>query len=242
MKTEIAKSVIGKSSQKQLRRFLLICGILSSVLYIIMNIVAPIYYSGYDLFSQTVSELSAIDSPTRSLWVPLGIVYTLLVAAFGWAVRQSAGRSHSLWVAGTLLLVYGVIGLGWPPMHQREVLAAGGETLTDTMHIAYSMVTVLLMLLSIWFASRSLGKSFRFYSVTSIITLIILGTWTGMEAPKLQLSLPTPWLGVIERILILIFLVWIVVLAILLLRNKKNNSKIFEEKGIKHTEMAPQDW
>ena len=42
-------------------------------------------YQGYSFASQTIGELSAIGAPTRQLWVPLGIVYTLLVAAFGFA-------------------------------------------------------------------------------------------------------------------------------------------------------------
>jgi hypothetical protein len=32
-------------------------------------------------------ELFAIGAPTRSLWVLLGIAYTLLATAFGWGAR-----------------------------------------------------------------------------------------------------------------------------------------------------------
>jgi hypothetical protein len=66
-------------------RALLVCGILSSLLYVAMNIVGALRFEGYDWLSQTVSELSAIDAPTRPLWVALAIPYTLLVVAFGWA-------------------------------------------------------------------------------------------------------------------------------------------------------------
>jgi cell division protein FtsL len=230
MKTEIVKPSTQKISPKRLMKFSLICGVLSSVLYVIMNIIAVAIYNGYDPVSQTVSELSAIAAPTRSFWVPLGFVYTLLVALFGWGVWQSAGNNRSLRMAGMLLLMYGIIGLGWPPMHQREVLAAGGGSFTDTMHIIYSAVTVFLMLLAMWFGSKSFDKPFRFYSVVSIGTLIILGAWTAMEAPKLQHNQPTPWLGLIERILIFIFLLWIVVLAVLLLRTKMEKYNQGEEK------------
>lgn len=233
---EIIKLSTKKISPQRVLRFPLVCGILSSVLYVIMNIIAVVIYNGYDPVSQTVSELSAIGAPARSFWVPLGFVYTLLVAFFGWGVWQSAGNNRNLRIAGILLLMYGIIGLGWPPMHQREVLAAGGGSFTDTMHIIYSAVTVFLMLLAMWFGSKSLDKPFRFYSVVSIGTLIMLGTWTAMEAPKLQHNQPTPWLGIIERILILIFLVWMVVLAVLLLRTKmekyNQGEKLNEFAGI----------
>src|SRR3954454_20147633 len=128
------------------RKILLTCGIVSSLLYVAMNVFVPMQWEGYSSTSQTVSELSAIGAPTRPLWVPLGLAYTLLVAAFGWGVRASVRQNRPLRVAGSLLVAYGVIGLAWPPMHLREVLAAGGGTLTDTMHIVFAVMTVFLML------------------------------------------------------------------------------------------------
>jgi hypothetical protein len=68
------------------QKALLVCGILSSLLYVAMNVFIPMQWQGYRSASQTVSELSAIDAPTRPIWVPLGIAYTLLVAAFGFGV------------------------------------------------------------------------------------------------------------------------------------------------------------
>jgi hypothetical protein len=119
------------------RRILLLCGILSSLLYVAMLIFVPMQYEGYNSFTQTISELSAIGAPTRPLWVPLGIIYTLLIAAFGWGIRQSANQNRQLRISGDLLFAYGIIGLGWTftPMHQWEVLAAGGGTLTDILHL-----------------------------------------------------------------------------------------------------------
>jgi hypothetical protein len=58
----------------------LVCGILSSFFYINMNVFVAMQWEGYNSFSQTVSELSAIGAPTRPLWVLLGIIYTLLAA------------------------------------------------------------------------------------------------------------------------------------------------------------------
>src|SRR5687767_6259788 len=133
------------------RKILLLCGLLSSLLYVAMNIFVPMQWQGYSAASQAVSELSAIDAPTRPLWVPLGIAYTLLLTAFGWGIWRSAEASRPLRFVGGVLIAHGLLGLGWPPMHQREVVAAGGGTLTDTLHILWSVVTVFLMMLSIGF-------------------------------------------------------------------------------------------
>jgi hypothetical protein len=172
-----------------IRKILLVCGVLSSLLYVAMNVFVPMQWEGYSSASQTVSELSAIGAPTRPLWVPLGIAYTLLVAAFGWGVWASVRRNRPLRVAGGLLVAYGAIGLAWPPMHLRQVLAVGGGTLTDTMHIAFAIVTVLLMLLAMGFGAAAFGKRFRLYSIATMI-LVVFGALTVPDAPKIQANLP----------------------------------------------------
>ena len=139
------------------RKSLLVCGILSSLLYVAMTVLVAMQWEAYSSASQTISELSAIGAPTRSLWAVPGAIYTLLVTAFGWGVWKSAGRSRALRIAGGLILAYGSLGVLWPfaPMHLRETLAAGGGTLSDTMHLVLASATVLLMLLAI--GSRGRG-------------------------------------------------------------------------------------
>jgi hypothetical protein len=197
-----------------LRKILLVCGILSSLLYVAMNVIAASLYEGYSSASQTVSELSAIGAPTRPLWVLMGAAYTLLVAAFGVGLWLSARRNRPLRVVGATMIAYAVIGLFWPPMHMR-----GAEpTLTDTLHIVFTVATVLLMTLAIGFGAAALGKWFRVYSVATLLILVAFGALTGTEAPGVAANLPTPRIGVWERINIGAYLLWVVVLAAALLR------------------------
>jgi hypothetical protein len=198
-----------------IRKALLICGILSSLLYAAMNIFIAMQWKDYSSVSQTVSELSAIDAPTRSVWISWAVIYTLLFIAFGFGVRASAQQNHYLRILGGLIITYGIISLAWPfaPMHLR-----GTEfTFTDTMHIALAMITVVLMFLAIGFGAKAFGKSFFIYSILSVIIFLIFGALTGINASKIAKNLPTPWVGVWERINIGAFLLWIVVLAIILL-------------------------
>jgi hypothetical protein len=204
------------------RRTLVVCGILSSLLYVGMNIFVPMQWEGYSLASQTVSELSAIDAPTRTLWVPLGIVYTLLLVAFGVGVWESAHRNQLLHVLGGLLIASGIVGLGWPPMHQSAVLEAGGATLTDTLHLVWAAVTSLFFILEIASGAAALGKRFRIYSILTIVILVMFGALTGVDAPNVGKNLPTPYIGVWERINIGAFMVWVIVLAIGLLRVERH--------------------
>ena len=48
--------------------------------------------------------------------------------------------------------------------------------------------------------------------------LLAFGGLTFLEAPRLQANLPTPWIGLWERINISVFLLWVVVLAPVLWR------------------------
>src|SRR6188472_4242109 len=203
------------------RRHLLYCGIAASLFYIAMNIFFPFLDKRYNWITQTVSELSAVDAPTRPLWFPLGIVYTLLIAAFGWGVFKSTNRKRSLRIVGVLLIINGLIGLTWSPMHQREVLAAGGGTFTDTWHLVMATVTVLLMFLSIGFGAAAFGKRFRFYSIITLLVFIVFGVLTFMEAPNVDKDLPTPYIGLWERINIAAFMVWLLGFANILLKAEK---------------------
>ena len=198
------------------RKVSLVGGILSSLLYVAMNVFVAMQWEGYSSASQTVSELSAIGAPTRPLWVFLGIFYSLLVTAFGWGIWSWARRNRTLRIVGGLMIAYGVMCLAWPfaPMHLRGVQ----PTLTDTVHIAFAVLAVLLMLLAIGFGAAACGKRFRVYSIATILILALFGMLTMLEAPAIAANLPTPWIGIWERVNIGAFLLWVTALAIRLLR------------------------
>ncbi len=202
------------------RKILLVCGPVSSILYVAMTVLVAMQWDAYSSASQTVSELSAIGAPTRALWVLPGAFYTILVTAFGWGLWQSSGRNRALQTVGGLIMVYGALGLAWPfaPMHLREVLATGGGTFSDTMHIVLASVTVGLMLLAMGVGAAALGERFRLYSIVSLAILTVCGALTFLDAPRIAANLPTPWIGIWERINIGVFLLWVSVLATALLR------------------------
>jgi CubicO group peptidase (beta-lactamase class C family) len=95
------------------------------------------------------------------------------------------------------------------------------QSLTDTLHIVWSVVTLLLMALAIGFAAAGLGKRFRRYSVATLLVFVMFGTLTGLDGPRIAANLPTPWIGVWERINIGVWLLWVVVLAVALLRRSR---------------------
>ena len=73
------------------------------------------------------------------------------------------------------------------------------------------------MMLAIGFGAASFGKRFRRYSVATLVILVASGVLTGLDGPRIAANLPTPWVGVWERINIGVFLLWVVVVALALL-------------------------
>src|SRR5207244_2762787 len=140
--------------------------------------------------------------------------YEVLVIAFGLGVCISARGKRALLVVGSVLVADGLIGFAWPPMHLR----GQGTSLTDAMHIVFTAVAVPLMLAAIGVGATAFGKRFRIYSIASVVITLAFGALTGMYAPRIPKNLPTPWVGVWERISIAAFMLWIVVLATALLR------------------------
>jgi len=205
---------------KMVRKVLLFCGILSSLLYVGADIFAAMQWEGYSYASQAVSELSAIGAPTRPFIVSLFTIYNVLVIAFGLGILAIDSQKRVLRFAGILLIGYGIVGfvtLLSFPMH-----VGGAETtLIDTMHIILTGVIVLFILLFIGFGSAAYGKRFRLYSIGTILILMLFGAWTGFDGVRLAAQLPTPWMGIKERINIYVSLLWVLVLAIMLLRGGK---------------------
>lgn len=213
-----SQTSITRQGNQNLRKLLLICGVLAALWYVAMNIITPFMYEGYSVFSQVVSELSAIGSPTQSIWISLGIFYGIFLAAFGIGIWMSSGESLKLKVVGIATLVSAVAGQFWPPMNQREVLAAGGGTTSDVLHIVFTAVLVPLTMIIIGIGGTVFGKKFRLYSILTIIVMLVFGMLTGLASPDLEANLPTPWMGIWERILIGAQMLWIAIFAILLLR------------------------
>ena len=206
------------ASTERWRRGLLTCGILAAALYVAMTLFVGLLWEGYSVVSGVPSELAAIGAPTRLLWMWLGAVYAVLMVAFGWIVWTSAPPNRALRITAALLIAHTVVGQFWPPMHQRAVLAAGGGTLTDTLHLVWAAITGVFFMLIVGFGAAALGKRFRVYSIVTMVIGLACGAVTSTYASRVQADLPTPGVGVWERISIATFMGWIAVLAITLLR------------------------
>lgn len=211
------------------QKVLLVCGIMASLLYVAATILGAMVWKGYSSLDQSVSELFAIDAPSRSLVIPLFLAYGVLMIAFGVGVWGSARGKRALRLVGGLMVVdqmRGFAGTLFAPMHLRGVPG----TSTDVWHIILTSATVLLILFIIGFGASAFGQRFRLYSIGTLLVLVVFGTLTGLEGPRMAANLPTPWMGVEERLNIFSYMLWVIVLAIGLMRSQGATAPRQEEK------------
>jgi hypothetical protein len=210
-------------ASERYRRALLACGIAAFVWYIALDIAASLLYDGYSYRDQTISELSAIGAPTRSFMLPLGAVYSALTIAVAVGVWMSAGDRRGLRAIAVLAGTVGLLGfIGWPfaPMHQREVLAAGGGDIRDTMHLALGGINSLIFITSIVIGAVTFRGGFRLFTLGLLAVIFVFGFLTWTSSPGVADNDPTPWLGVYERIAIEGSMLWYAALAVVLLRER----------------------
>ena len=87
---------------RTMRKALLVCGIGSSATSVAANLVGALRGDGYSSVNQTVSELTAIDTPSRPVALPIFVASDVLSLAFGTGVVGSAGHNRPLRVAGVV--------------------------------------------------------------------------------------------------------------------------------------------
>jgi hypothetical protein len=212
-----------------LTRLLLAGGVASTLFYAGMDLVASRRYDGYSYRDQTISELSAIGAPTRAFWVPLGVVYALLTIAGGVGVLMSSASSRALRIIGGLIVAAGLLSLAaWPfaPMHRREVLATGGGTSSDTMHLGLAGVNTFLFLSMIAVGAFAPARRFRMFSIATLLAVGVSGALMNQNVQNIASNGPTPWLGVKERIAVIGSMLWISVLSLALLRREDRSPRV----------------
>lgn len=206
------------------RKFLLLCGVLYGVLYVIANdLVAAWLYGGYSRMSQAISELSATGSPARAFLAALLPLFGALLIAFGVGVWWSARGRRSLQITGGLLVAQGITSLLWlfGPMSSREEIAAHGGSASDLLHLVLSGLSALFIVAEMAFGAAARGRAFRVFSIITILVILGFGAGTAVLSQNLATGEPTRWLGVVERIMLGAWLLWMTVLAVELFRGKR---------------------
>ncbi|WP_056882383.1 DUF998 domain-containing protein [Phycicoccus sp. Soil748] len=215
-----------KAASVRVRRALVACGIAYAVLYPLVNdAIAATVYGGYSRMSQAVSELSATGAPPRAFLTAMGPVFSVLQLGFGVGMWQSAHGARAIRIAGALMLGHGVMSFFWvlAPMSRREVIATGGSTSADTMHLVLAAGTGIFVASYVAVFAVAFGWRFRAYSVLTLAVALVFGRLSA-QVDRLEAGDPTPYMGLLERIGIGAWLLWLAIATVVLLRRNAHNA------------------
>jgi hypothetical protein len=199
-----------------MKKTLMLCGIAAAVVYFGTVILGGLLRPGYSHISMAISELVADGAPNRSLLSSSFLVYNLLVSLFGVGLFLKASSQLQGRVSGTVgswaLIAVGVAGLLMELAFPQE---PGGTatTFTGTMHFVMAGIAslgtmVAVLMLAFWFKKTPELKGYVFYSIASVAVIFVSG---GMSA--VAMANRSPVFGLIERITIFTFILWIFVIA-----------------------------
>src|SRR5579872_5678516 len=99
-------------SGAQLSKIVLIAAAIAAVLFLATDLLGLGRWKGYDYVHQSISDLTAIGSPTRSWAVPLTLGHNLALLLAGVAIWLLPGRNIALRITASLLIVTAIAWLG----------------------------------------------------------------------------------------------------------------------------------
>lgn len=201
------------------RKALLVCGIVASLIWLGTDVLAALSYEGYRYPFDPISGLTAIDAPTRPFVVLLDILYALFKITFALGVWASAGQLRALRITAALLLAFGLIDLiaNFFPWNPAESVG----TFANLIHgILTGALPIPLIVLAIGIGANADGRWFRFYSYGTLLVMILMGVSPLLGGFHIADNQPPEWFGAVERVNGYGFMLWMMALAIILLRHR----------------------
>lgn len=214
-----SSSVIHRNSV--LEQVALLCGLFSSLLYVITDLLASWWYEGYNIINQNYSELLATGAPTRSIMLLVSIAYNLLLAIFAVGIWTTGNLKRTRRLTAVAVLGYSIFSTITPLYFQMDMRGAEA-TSRGSLHGPMTALMSLFIILSMAFGAYLLGKRFRIYSFITIFILVVFGILTSLQVPRLVAGQATPYMGLTERINIYATMLWFAVFSIALYRKTRH--------------------
>jgi len=206
-----------------MKKLLMLCGISAAVVYVGTVILGGLLRPGYSHISMAISELVADGAPDRALLSWLFLVYNALLTVFGIGLflkTNSPSRGRVSGIIGSLaLMLVGIAGILMELIFPQE---PGGTatTFAGTMHFVMAGIAsigtmVAILSLGRWFRNFPDLKGYVTYSVISVSVIFISG---GLSATALANH--SALFGLIERITILTFTLWMFFVGLKMVRSE----------------------
>ena len=183
--------------KKSLVQKLGLLGILSFLSYTAAVVFAPLAYPDYNPLAQAVSDLSAANAPSLSLWNQLSALYNAceVVCATVVCIGIQGQKTRLLRVGVYLFAIMEWISAVGYRMFPLTDSGYAGE-FQDVMHIVTTALVVLLSIasLTVIIVAGARNKDCRSYGVCAAVALFMM--LVGAVGMKL---VPADYFGVVER-------------------------------------------
>lgn len=183
--------------KKSLLQVLGLLGVVSLLSYAAAVIFSPLAYPGYNWMAQAVSDLSAANAPSLSLWNRLSSLYNvcevLCSTLFCVGIQ---GRGTKLFRSGiyTFAAMEWISAVGFRMFPLSDSGYAGA--FQDRIHLAITAVVVILSVVSLTviIISGIKSRQCRSYGICAAVALAMM--LVGAAGMKI---VPTEYFGIVER-------------------------------------------
>jgi hypothetical membrane protein len=183
-----------------------IAGIVAPVLYTITWLLLGFLEPNYSHTRDPISNLSAVGASFALVMTIVIFIFAILIVVFAYGLQR--GLPPGFWGGPAVLVLAGVgyVGIAFAPLN----LADPGDP--NVPHMISATLTVFAMMLApaLTFPRLRRDPAWRNLSGYSIATTVVAFAFMVMAA------LPTfaGWEGLMQRLVLAVFLVWMVVIAI----------------------------
>ena len=183
--------------KKSLIQMLGLLGIVSFVSYTAAVVFAPLAYPGYNSLAQAVSDLSAADAPSLSLWNQLSALYNVCEVVCATVVCIGiGGQKNRLLRTGIYLfaVMEWISAVGYRVFPLSSSGYAGN--FQDVMHMVVTALVVALSIVSliVIIVAGAKYKDCRVYGICAGVALFMM--LVGAVGMKI---VPADYFGVVER-------------------------------------------
>lgn len=198
------------------KRVFSLFGILGPLVYVFTVILGAGLRSDYSHAANAISELTLSDSPNRALLCLLFSFYNICLILFGAGAASGFRKPRIFRVSAVLLALAGLFGglMIVFPQDQRGAVTTGPGILHLLLAGLISPTTVVLVIFA-GLGMRKLpgGASFAVYSFIAAALVSATGIVTAVST-----GTRSPYFGLFERFAIGLFVSWVFVLALKLLK------------------------
>jgi hypothetical membrane protein len=199
-------------------------GIIGPLVYIFAVFIGGAIRHDYSAIYNSISELSMANAPNIILMDVLFGIYNIFIVIFGLgAYLDSNITDRKFNAASRMLVIIGILGLMVLIFTQDP--RGAPATLNGTLHIILSGITAALTIISVIIVGMSFRKyaNMKLFSWYSYVTSVLIFLSGGAGAASFANNSPIG--GLFERITIFLFMIWVVILSYLILKNKIKMNK-----------------